>query len=594
VRVGVIDTGIDYTHPAFGGCLGLGCRVSYGRDLVGNDDGTPQPRSDPRDCAGHGSHVAGIIAGNDQRILGVAPNATLAAYKVFTCDEDGGVSSDVLIAAMEQAYLDGMNVINLSVGGSSSWSVFPEAVAAGALARMGVLVVAAVGNDGTQGLWETSSPAIDASATAVGSLENTYYLGGHITLTKANTSSLRINYAGNDDPADIGAVPLIHVASNGCNNVTMPSLSGAIALVRRGGCTVAKKAKAASSMGAKALAVYNNVPGQLFVFATGERESTGGIPVVGVSGEDGERMAAVASGGGGVVAEVRWEAGIRVFGNYPRVLQPAEYSSWGYGPMFEVKPDISAPGSIVYSAYPVSKGSYATMSGTSMSTPYLAGAMALLVSRFGPAAGYMISDHPKLQLAKAIVQSTATKIPWPRNPTFISPACRVGSGMINVEAALSSPAILLPSVIHIPSIQQSNSFYLTKIQIHRSGSGPGDGTFSTSIPETADILPAEVDFETPVVTTEFLANASTSKTLPLFTVELPELASAGVRITPPLTVNAPYWFGGAIVAVPSDPALHSIRTVYVGITGDIGDVPIIPLNGSYPYLTITPSTNVSS
>lgn len=92
VRVGVIDSGIDYLHPALGGCFGPGCRVSYGYDFVGDDynagsifNKDPKPDEDPMDCGGHGTHVAGIIGGNGERVVGVAPNIEFGAYRVFGC-----------------------------------------------------------------------------------------------------------------------------------------------------------------------------------------------------------------------------------------------------------------------------------------------------------------------------------------------------------------------------------------------------------------------------------------------------------------------------------------------------------------------------
>lgn len=78
--MGVIDTGVDYTHHALGGCFGPGCRVAYGYDFVGDaytGDSEPQPDDDPRDtCNGHGTHVAGIIGANDKHmnLTGVAPD----------------------------------------------------------------------------------------------------------------------------------------------------------------------------------------------------------------------------------------------------------------------------------------------------------------------------------------------------------------------------------------------------------------------------------------------------------------------------------------------------------------------------------------
>jgi len=105
VKVAVIDTGIDYRHPALGGCFGPGCLVSHGYDwygLLGED-------SDPFDeCNGHGTHVAGIIAAqpNPLGFTGAAPGVTLGAYKALTCS--GGSRDDVLVAAFNKAFDDGM------------------------------------------------------------------------------------------------------------------------------------------------------------------------------------------------------------------------------------------------------------------------------------------------------------------------------------------------------------------------------------------------------------------------------------------------------------------------------------------------------
>jgi subtilisin family serine protease len=96
IVIAEVDTGIEYTLPALGGCFGPSCKVAFGTDLVGDlYDGTntPVPDDDPIDCNGHGTHVAGIIgASNDPFAIGVAPNATLGIYKVFGCS--GSVANE--------------------------------------------------------------------------------------------------------------------------------------------------------------------------------------------------------------------------------------------------------------------------------------------------------------------------------------------------------------------------------------------------------------------------------------------------------------------------------------------------------------------
>lgn len=108
------------------------------------------------DCGGHGTHCSGIIGGNDGKVLGVAPGVTFGAYRVFGCD--GSASTEVIIAGLERAYLEGMDIINLSLGQNQGWKDAPDAVVASRIADSGVIVVAAQGNEGAQGLWHASNP----------------------------------------------------------------------------------------------------------------------------------------------------------------------------------------------------------------------------------------------------------------------------------------------------------------------------------------------------------------------------------------------------------------------------------------------------
>lgn len=164
VKVAVIDSGIDYTHPDLGGCFGAGCRVAGGYDYV-NDD------ADPRDDDGHGTHVAGIIAANGT-LKGVAPDATLLAYKVL--DSHGfGYSSDT-IAALEQAVLGGAKVANLSLGGSG-YPGDPTSQAVNNATAAGMLSVVAAGNRGPV-YRSIESPGVAATALTVGATDKSWQM----------------------------------------------------------------------------------------------------------------------------------------------------------------------------------------------------------------------------------------------------------------------------------------------------------------------------------------------------------------------------------------------------------------------------------
>jgi len=172
VVVAVIDTGVDYTHPDLGGGIGEGYKVVGGYDFC-NDD------SDPMDDNGHGTHVAGIIAA-DGGITGVAPGASILAYKVLGMD-GSGLMSDVVVA-IEAAIdpngdgdsSDHADVISMSLGGDGS-ADDPVCLAVRAAVEAGVVVVAAAGNSGPS-MGSVASPGIAPDAITVGATNRDWTL----------------------------------------------------------------------------------------------------------------------------------------------------------------------------------------------------------------------------------------------------------------------------------------------------------------------------------------------------------------------------------------------------------------------------------
>ncbi len=160
IKVGVIDTGIDYMHEALGGGLGPAYKVCGGYDFVNND-------ADPMDDDGHGTHVAGIIAGRSAELSGMAADASLYAYKVLNANGDG-FAGDV-IAAVERAIQDGVTVINLSLGAPNGDPDDDLSQAVDYAAAMGIVVVAAAGNDGGSGTIGT--PGAARRALTVGAVD---------------------------------------------------------------------------------------------------------------------------------------------------------------------------------------------------------------------------------------------------------------------------------------------------------------------------------------------------------------------------------------------------------------------------------------
>ncbi|KAF9318986.1 hypothetical protein BG006_003069, partial [Podila minutissima] len=177
VKVGIIDSGVDYTHPALGGCFGKGCRVRYGWDFVGDDVRNPKSDSDPIDkCHGHGTHVAGIVGADARKVgaphpfVGVAPEVTFGAYRVLDCKGSG--SNEGVMFGMELAFNQGMHIINMSLGAGSAYKSNPIAVLADKLTANGMAVIAAGGNDGADGVGMVSDGGLGDLSVSVASFDN--------------------------------------------------------------------------------------------------------------------------------------------------------------------------------------------------------------------------------------------------------------------------------------------------------------------------------------------------------------------------------------------------------------------------------------
>ncbi len=209
IKVGVIDTGIDYNNPDLGGgrtrasrrpALPTATTSSATTTTPTTRTTTPVPDADPDDCEGHGTHVSGIIgasgSGDGDSATGVAPNVTFGAYRVFGCE--GSTDTAVILAALNRAKADKMDVVNLSLGSDfDSWPSYPDAVAVANLAKAGVVVAVAAGNSGDTGLFSAGSPAVGAGVISVASYE-----GATIKTKAIAVNGVKYAYTAVDGTAD--------------------------------------------------------------------------------------------------------------------------------------------------------------------------------------------------------------------------------------------------------------------------------------------------------------------------------------------------------------------------------------------------------
>ncbi len=559
VKVGIIDTGIDIDHPDLGGNGTQGstafpsARVAFGHDLVGDDYNAdpstdayqpkPHPDANPDDCQGHGTHVAGIV-GADGEVTGVAPGVTFGAYRVFGCA--GSTEGDIMLHAMEMALADGMDVVNMSIGSAfSSWAEYPTAQASDALAREGVVVAASIGNEGDYGLYAAGAPGVGRDTIGVGSVDNVEFMASFFTDENGEAVPY-VGATGSPAPPTSGESTVVAVAEPGtdaalgCSATPFTDeqkavIEGNWVLIQRGTCTFHEKAVNGQDAGAIGVIIYNNVPGLINPTVEGDPPVT--VPTVMITAADGEALVADALADGSTT--ITWEEG-ETSTPSPTGGLMSSFSSFGTTADLMYKPDVAAPGGQIYATYPLEKGAYATLSGTSMASPHVAGAVAL-----------MLEADPGLTVpeVKTKLQNSAEQLPLDILPDsgLLEVVHRQGAGMIHVDKAILADVEIEPSFLQLGQTEGAVTRTLTL----------------TNTTDTAEVY--TMSFESAVATAGAADDwgyygAPTDVTFSADRVTVPAGGSAtvDVTVTGPVDAAGGFLYGGYVRATGTDSSVYSV------------------------------------
>ncbi|KAF9207328.1 hypothetical protein BGZ49_000680 [Haplosporangium sp. Z 27] len=596
VKIGVIDTGIDYKHPAFAapgataGCFaryGKNCRIAHGWDFVGDDyngRNDPQPDSDPMDCNGHGSHVAGIIGGNalnikvdpkpPQPFVGVAPEVTFGAYRVFGCD--GSSADDVILAAMELAFNDGMDVINMSLGGGSAYKSNPTATLADKLIARGMALAGAAGNDGSEGVWMVSDTGLGDLSSSVASFDNIYgrynsftYGSGTHPYSPSSAWAGPINL-----PANATLVPVFEkngALSDGCDGAIYDGLNvkGKVVLVL-GDVTRCK------SGGRGAIALNAGAAGMLIQTTPYGIASLGGnpnFPMGSIEFQAGEDLIAIWKKTPN--AAITWGKGFSDF-----LIEgggaPSDFSSFGLDGDLRSKPDIGAPGGNILSSYPLAEGGYAVLSGTSMATPYVAGSHALYMQAK--------KSKPHGDFIRKVFKNTATIKSNFKSNTKTS-ATKQGAGLINVLNAVLTSSSITPD--HIDLLDSVHFKKTVKITLRNHGKHTETYTLS-HVP--ADALNSYNDKNTfplqvPVIEADY---ATVKFSADKIKIKAGQTAKITLTFKEPKNGKASEFpiYSGFVIATPTSKGGIPVHVPYTGLKGDVSKVPILDTDSGFPVAMV--------
>ncbi|MFS0865455.1 S8 family serine peptidase [Fredinandcohnia sp. 179-A 10B2 NHS] len=418
ITVAVIDTGADYTHPDLAHAFG-----DYkGYDFVDNDEDPQEtPTGDPRGAkTDHGTHVSGTVAANGQ-IKGVAPEANLLAYRVL--GPGGSGTTENVIAGIEKAVQDGADVMNLSLGNSLNDPDYATSIALDWAMAEGVVAVTSNGNAGPAN-WTVGSPGTSRDAISVGATQLPYNIYNASISTTGGVKYPSAKVQGFPNDEELLALngeeyEFVDVGFGAAADFVGKDVEGKIALISRGaGIAFVDKASAAKAAGAVGAIIYNNVDGET-------PDVVGmAVPTIKTTLADGQKLLAeLAKGNNRVSFNIE-------FANRVGELV-ADFSSRGpVTSTWMIKPDVSAPGVNITSTIP---GGYGAKQGTSMASPHVAGAAALL-----------LQAHPDWDVedVKAALMNTAEELTDANGNVY--PHNTQGAGSIRPLDAIQTETLATP------------------------------------------------------------------------------------------------------------------------------------------------------
>ena len=479
--VAVLDTGLNLTHEAFQD-YGVITEPAFTEDYVSSvatlaegkyvSDKIPfsydyyDMDDDVTDYNGHGSHVSGTITGlaidadGAIKFMGAAPTSQLVFMKIFA-DQAAGTNSGIYMAALEDCFLLGVDAINMSIGSPGGFvydygledefgNIYMK------LDQAGIIVCISAGNEYSMAhqagnfagdgyvlaeyadYAEIASPSTYAGNVSVASMENLAYPS--LALVYNNEA---FSYVDNCSDGEHGwldtfgdqTLELVW-CGKGAPEEIPDEVEGKVALVVRGDLSFSEKNKNVADKGAIGMILFNNAAGSIGMLIDPYY-----VPAISILQDTGLKILE----GLDVDNTVSFPTE-KVEIDNPNAWLMSTFSSWGTTPSLELKPTITAPGGMIYSAVAGASDAYEVYSGTSMASPNACGAFVLLTQ-------YLKDTYPALskaqraELAEDVLETTAT-LPLDGDGYLYSPR-KCGSGILNLENAVTCPIYFVEPIVNL-------------------------------------------------------------------------------------------------------------------------------------------------
>ncbi|KAJ1969801.1 hypothetical protein H4R35_006044 [Dimargaris xerosporica] len=583
VKIGIIGGGLYYKHPALGGgCYGQAdCKVVGGYDFVGdnynpNDPSSkPKPDNDPyEDCEWTTTFQAGVLAGQADSFLGVAPGAQLSAYRVFSCVSPRNTKPGLVLNAMQKAYDDGCNIIYMNV------SVFPgmqsgeSSMLAEKFAKTGVVVVLTTGFYGDESLFRVQAPgaALSTITSIAADSDQRYFQfltiqAGTEKFTAERTGAVKNLPEFKANNAPVTFFDQDPTRLQGCER-TQADFTQSLVLMARGNCTFAEKITIAVAQGASGVIFFNHVDDPLPTLLLSTPQP---IPATIIPNAEGKKLLALlqAAGNGGQVTVSAnndlMKAKVATGG------RPSKRASQGPSNELDVKPELLVPGSYFYSSTVPSHGIYEAVADSQSDGAYLAGCVALLLE-----AG--IPKEP--EFIRRMLMASALPLTNAKGDAAVSVA-QQGAGMINLDRLLSSNIEL--STTKFALLDPKNGGFVND-KVIKSFSITNYGTESVTYEFSA--LPADsvtnIDKQGQIVPTMVTdGKAEVKFSLCEVTVEANATVNLRVQFTEPSFAKYPnVVYSGYIQAFvkgqASEKSMPAWSFPYLGLNTDFNRLPMFP------------------